>query len=114
MKEFTTTSLKNISQDVSFLKEFLKLSYDSLQEAKTIFKASFINRDIEKYRQIAHKIKTTLVLLGLTNFHSTISSGKELLQTADDASLNTFQLTVLSNLDTTLNLIDQEISNLKS
>lgn len=88
--EFTMEKVEKISKDANFIKEFLSLSYTSLLEAKSIFKTAICSRNIMAYRQIAHKIKSNLLLLGLSQFHALIVSGKELFEHSDDDQLLSF------------------------
>lgn len=109
--------VQNISNDIGFITEFLNLSYVSMLEAKKIFKDSLKTRNLTAYRQIAHKIKTNLMLLGLSQLHSLIVSGKELFDTSDDKQLEQFSNTLELNINVVIervSMLRNEMSNLKS
>lgn len=117
VSDFTIEKVQNISNDIGFITEFLNLSYTSMLEARKIFKDSIKTRNLTAYRQIAHKIKTNLMLLGLSKLHSLIVSGKELFETSDDKQLEQFSDTLELNINVVIervSILRNEMSNLKS
>lgn len=114
INDFNMQKVINISHELSFLQEFLTLCLDNVIEFINTCSDVILQRNIETYGKMIHKIKTTFLILNLDNFYTLLSDGKDVLKHENYTKLSNFHDIIIENLTLLKIRIETETDILKN
>lgn len=110
-RELNLGKIQQICNQRDFIVEFLNLSLDLLKESKDGFKKTITEKDLLTYRKVAHKLKTTLILLELPELQNLVEKGKYIMVN-NVSEIADFQPVLVAAIDAIITKIHLKLSQL--
>ena len=111
MQDLNINKVQQICDQRDFLVEFLNLSLELMKESKDGFKKTINDQDLLMYRKVAHILKTTLILLELSELQNLVEKGKYIMVN-NMSEIADFQPTLVAAIDVTISKIHLKLSQL--